>query len=45
VLDRRLATSDPALLATAGDEGCTGIALPNSQGERPSVGGAADPSS
>lgn len=43
VLDRRLATSDPALLAAAGDEGCTGIALPNSQGERPSGGGAKDP--
>ena len=34
-LDQGLATSDPALLATAADEGCPGIPLPDSKGRRP----------
>ncbi len=37
-LDERLATSDPVLLAVARKEGCARVALPDSQGERPSVG-------
>ena len=37
-LGQRLATSDPALLVAAGDEGCRVIALPDARGRRPSVG-------
>jgi predicted nucleic acid-binding protein len=39
-LDQRLATSDPALLAAAAEEGCRVIALPDSQGRRSDIGGA-----
>jgi predicted nucleic acid-binding protein len=34
----RLATSDPALLAAARDEGCPVVPLPDARGNRPSVG-------
>lgn len=37
-LGRRLATSDPALIAAAHSEGCAAIALPDSRGQRPAVG-------
>ena len=37
-LGQRLATSDPALIAAGGDEGCQMIALPDARGQRPSVG-------
>jgi uncharacterized protein with PIN domain len=37
LLDQRLATSDPALIAAAGDESCSVLALPDARGHRPSV--------
>lgn len=39
-LDRQLATSDPALLSAAVDEGCQVVALPDSQGRRSAIDGA-----
>jgi PIN domain nuclease of toxin-antitoxin system len=42
-LGQRLATSDPALLVAAGDEGCRVIALPDARGRRPPVGDSIGP--
>jgi predicted nucleic acid-binding protein len=40
-LGQRLATSDPALIAAAADEGCETIALLDSRGRRPTTAGEA----